>query len=122
MKPILMPMALMLTAGLALTACNKSPEDKQADAVRTSTEAVADSVDAQADAVAADGKAAAEATKDNATSTADAMHDQADAIKDKGEAKADAIEDGKTVATSSTTKTDAMGNAVTTEKTTTKTK
>ncbi|HPU15761.1 MAG TPA: hypothetical protein PK808_06735 [Polymorphobacter sp.] len=95
MKRILIPSILLVTAALTLAACQKSPADAQADAVRTDSKATATAVDAQADTIEANGKADASVTKDVTKNQADALHDQADAIAENGEKRADAIEAGK---------------------------
>ncbi len=109
MTRTLNPLILLLAAGLSVAACNKSPADAQADAVRDTSSGVAAQIDKSADAVEANGKAAADATKTAAENKADVMHDQADAVKANGEAKADAIEKtppaDTTTVTTATTKT-----------------
>lgn len=114
MKPYLTPIAMVLAAGLTLAGCNKSPQDKAADAVRDQANASASNVDAAADAAAATASDTSSAAAAGAKATADAMHDQADAIKDNGKAKADAIEDGKVGAVTTSTTTD--GDTTKTEK------
>ena len=94
MKKLLIP-AIIFASAFSLTACNKSPAEKTADAVRDQTTTAAKAVDSQADAMKATGAANADATKQAADNQASAMHTQADAMKDTGKKHADAIEDGK---------------------------
>lgn len=102
MKINFAPTILVLAAGLSLAACNKSPADAQADAVRDTTNAEAASTEQKADVIENQGEAVGGVTEDRAEATADAMRDKAEAITDRGEMKADAIEDGKVGVTTKT--------------------
>lgn len=95
MKMTFAPTMLILAAGLSLAACNKSPKDAQADAVRDTTKAEAANIEQKADVVENQGEAVGGVTEDAAAATADAMRNKADAVTNTGEMKADAIEDGK---------------------------
>jgi uncharacterized membrane protein YqiK len=88
-------LSLLLTAGVGLAGCSKSPADRQADVVRQTSEQRADTMDNQADAVEKSGANTGEAVKSNAEVKADAIHDQADNVRDQGKADAQAIKDNK---------------------------
>jgi hypothetical protein len=73
--------ALAVTSLLALGACNKTPAENNAAAVRDSAENKAEAIDNQA-----------EATRDAGENQAQAIENTADATRDAGENRADAIE------------------------------
>ncbi len=92
-----MRISMILTAGamvLGLAACEKKPEDVQADAVRDNTEMQADSMEAQADAIE-DQNAATELGEAQNDAAADTMRAEADLVEERGEIRADAIEETK---------------------------
>jgi hypothetical protein len=86
---------VFVVAAIGLAGCQKAPEDKQADAVRNTTEQRADAIEQHADVVEKTGETAAASTEQNAGANADAMRQEADAVRDQGEKTADAIEDKK---------------------------
>jgi hypothetical protein len=73
--------ALAVTSLLALGACNKTPAENNAAAVRDAAENKAEAIDNQA-----------EATRDAGENRAEAIENTADATRDAGENRADAIE------------------------------
>jgi hypothetical protein len=73
--------ALAMTSLLALGACNKTPAENNAAAVRDAAENKADAIDNTADAA-----------RDAGENQADATENRADAVRDAGENRADAIE------------------------------
>jgi hypothetical protein len=73
--------ALAVTSLLALGACNRTPAENNAAAVRDATENKAEAIENQADA-----------TRDAAENQADATENRAEAVRDAGENAADAIE------------------------------
>jgi len=73
--------ALAVTSLLALGACNRTPAENNAAAVRDAAENKAEVIENQADA-----------TRDSAENQADATENRADAVRDAGENRADAIE------------------------------
>ena len=73
--------ALAVTSLLALGACNKTPAENNAAAVRDAAENQAEAIDNQA-----------EATRDAGENQAEAIDNRAEATRDAGENRADAIE------------------------------
>jgi uncharacterized membrane protein YqiK len=73
--------ALAVTSLLALGACNKTPAENNAAAVRDAAENKAEAIDNQA-----------EATRDAGENQAEAIDNRAEATRDAGENRADAIE------------------------------
>jgi uncharacterized membrane protein YqiK len=76
---------ILLFAGVAmlgLAACNETPQEQQADAVRENADATADRMEERADMIEERGDAQAAA-----------MRERAEAVEDAGQAKADAIEE-----------------------------
>lgn len=95
MFPTKLLIPVILAAGIGLTGCQKTAEDKQADVVRDTTEQRADTIEQRADVVENAGEQAGGVTEQNAETNADSMRANADSVREQGEINADAIEDKK---------------------------
>jgi hypothetical protein len=90
MRNILMIMAGVASFGLA--ACNQTPAEKEADAVREDAELTTDGMEARADAIEERGENAGAVVEQRADTAAEAVRDNAEQVEEGAEATADAIE------------------------------